>query len=105
MAISMVELQGGIQRTQDYTAFKHQENMKSALDQSNVQVNIERKVDEKLNQVVRGEDTSKGENHADAREKGKGQYAGDGGAGRKKQEIPKEGKVVRKGVSHFDMSV
>lgn len=105
MAISMVELQGGIQRTQDYTAFKHQENMKSALDQSNVQVNIERKVDEKLNQVVRGEDTYKGENHADAREKGKGQYAGDGGAGRKKQEIPKEGKVVRKGVSHFDMSV
>ncbi len=105
MAISMVELQGGIQRTQDYTAFKHQENMKSALDQSNVQVNIERKVDEKLNQVVRGEDTAKGENHADAREKGKGQYAGDGGAGRKKQEIPKEGKVVRKGVSHFDMSV
>lgn len=105
MAIGMIELQGGIQRTQDYTAFKHQENMKSAVDQSNVQVKIEKKVDEKLNQVVRGDDTSKSENHADAREKGKGQYAGDGGAKRKKQEIPKEGKVVMKGVSHFDMSV
>lgn len=105
MAIGMIELQGGIQRTQDYTAFKHQENMKSVVDQSNTQVKIEKRVDEKINQVVQGENASKSENHADAREKGKGQYAGDGGANRKKQEVPKEGKVVRKGVSHFDISV
>lgn len=105
MAIGMVELHGAIQRTQDYTAVKHQENMKPAVDQTNFQANMEKKIDEKINQVVQGEDTSKSENHADAKEKGNGQYAGDGGAKRKKQEIPKEGKVVMKGVSHFDMSV
>lgn len=105
MAIGMIELQGGIQRTQDYTTMKHQENIKPAVDQANFQLKIDKKVDEKVNQVSQGENASKGENHADAKEKGKGQYAGDGGARRKQQEIPKEGRVVLKGVSHFDMSV
>lgn len=105
MAIGMIELQGGIQRTQDYTVLKHQENMKSTIDQSNVQLKIDKTVEERANQVVRGDDASRSENDGDAKEKGKGQYAGDGGARRKKQEVPKEGKVVMKGVSHFDMSV
>jgi hypothetical protein len=105
MAIGMVELQGSIQRTQDYTAMKHQDNIKPEIDQAHFQVQNEKKTEQKLNQVVRGDDTSKGENHADAKEKGNGQYVGDGGARRKKQEIPKEGKVVLKGRSHFDMSV
>ena len=105
MAIGMIELQGGIQRTQYYTAFKHQEDMKTAVDQTNYQIQTDKKVDQKLNRVTHGDDTDKTENHTDAKEKGNGHYAGDGGAGRKKEEIPKEGKVVLKGVSHFDMSV
>lgn len=105
MAIGMIEFQGSIQRTQDYTAIKQQENTKPVVDQNNFQMQIEKKADQKVKQVVKGDDTAKGENHADAREKGKGQYAGDGGAGRKKQDISKEGKVVLKGISHFDMSV
>lgn len=105
MAIGMIELQGTIQRTQDYTAFKHQENVKPAVDQANFQLQTEKKVDQKLNQVVRGEDTSKSKNHSDAKEKGNGRYAGDGGSQRKKQDRPQEGKVVLKDVSHFDMSV
>lgn len=105
MAIGMIEFQGSIQRTQDYTTFKQQENAKTTVDQANLQVQTEKKVDQKLNQVVRGDDASKSENHTDAKEKGNGQYAGDGGAKRKKQDISQEGKVVLKGVSHFDMSV
>ncbi|MGN0131786.1 MAG: hypothetical protein ACI4AA_05045 [Lachnospiraceae bacterium] len=105
MAIGMIELQGGIQRTQDYTALKHQENMKPTVDQAQFQIQTDKKLDQKLNQVVRGENADKSENQADAKEKGKGQYAGDGGAKRKEQKIPQEGKVVLKGVSHFDMSV
>lgn len=105
MAIGMIEFQGSIQRTQDYTALKQQENTKPAVDQNNFQVQIDKKVDEKINQVVKGDDTSKSETHADAKEKGNNQYAGDGGAGRKKKDISKEGKVVLKGTSHFDMSV
>lgn len=105
MAIGMIELQGSIQRTQDYTTYKHQENAKPMVDQANFQMQLDKKTDEKLTQVVKGDDAARGENHADAKEKGKGSYAGDGGAGRKKQDVPKEGKVVLKGVSHFDMSV
>ena len=92
MAIGMIEFQGSIQRTQDFTALKQQENTRPAVDQ-------------RVREVVKGDDTNKGENHADAKEKGKGQYAGDGGAGRKKKDISKEGKVVLKGTSHFDMSI
>jgi len=105
MAIGMIELQGSIQRTQDYTTFKQQENTKTMVDQSNFQAQTEKKVDQKLNQVVKGDDASKSKNQADAKEKGNGQYAGDGGAKRKKRDISQEGKVVLKGVSHFDMSV
>lgn len=105
MAIGMIELQGSIQRTQDYTALKQQENTRPVVDQNNIQQQIDKKVDQKVKEVVKGEDTAKGENHADAKEKGKGQYAGDGGAGRKKKDISKEGKVVLKGTSHFDMSI
>lgn len=105
MAIGMVELQGGIQRTQDYTALKHQENVKPAVDQAQFQVQTEKKIEKKLNQVVQGDNADKTENHTDAKEKGNGQYAGDGGSKRKKQKEPQEGKVVLKGVSHFDMSV
>lgn len=105
MAIGMIEFQGSIQRTQDYTALKQQENTRPTVDQSNFQLQIDKKVDQKVREVVRGDDTDKGENHADAKEKGNGQYAGDGGAGRKKKDISKEGKVVLKGTSHFDMSI
>ena len=104
MAIGMIEFQGTIQRTQDYTTIKQQEDSKPAVDQSNLQVQTDRRVDEKLRQVSRGDDTAKNENHADAKEKGKGSYAGDGGAKRKKS-VSQEGRVVLKGISHFDMSV
>lgn len=104
MAIGMIEFQGTIQRTQDFTTIKQQEDTKSAVDQSNIQVQTDKRIDEKLKQVNRGEDTAKNENHADAKEKGKGSYAGDGGAKRKKN-VPQEGRVVLKGTSHFDMSI
>lgn len=104
MAIGMIEFQGTIQRTQDFTTIKQQENTKPAVDQSNFQIQTDKRVDEKTKQVTRGDDTAKNENHADAKEKGKGSYAGDGGARRKKN-VPQEGRVVLKGTSHFDMSV
>lgn len=105
MAVGMVELHGTIQRTQDYTAIKHQENAKPMVDQANFQTQMDKRVEEKSTQVLQGDDTSRNENNADAREKGKNSYAGDGGANRKKKDNAQEGKVVLKGMSHFDMSV
>ena len=105
MAIGMVELNGTIQRTQDYTAIKHQQDNKPSVDQANFQTQMDKKVEEKSTQVLQGDDTTRNENHADAREKGQNSYAGDGGANRKKKDNAQEGKVILKGMSHFDMSV
>jgi len=103
MAIGLVEMQGGIPRVQDYASMKHQEDSKGIIDQSNLAGQNEKKIDEKANYVVRKDNASKSNNQADAKDQGKGQYAGDGGQHRKKDEIPVDGRVVVKGSSHFDV--
>ena len=105
MAIGMIEFQGTIQRTQDYSAMKHNEDMKTNVDQANYQLQSAKKEDQKANQIQKGDDSNKSENRADAREKGSNTYAGDGGGQRKKQQPQSDGKVILKGTSHFDMSV
>lgn len=105
MAIGMIELQGGIQRTQDFSILKHNEDIKTHVDQNNLQIQADKTSEQNANRIVRSDDSSKSEGKADAREKGGGTYAGDGGKNRKKQEVPTEGRVVVKGRSHFDMSV
>lgn len=107
MAIGMIELQGAIQRTQDYSAMKHQEDAKGTVDQSHLQAQADRKTDQKASQIQQGDDANKSDTRADAREQGKGTYAGDGGQHRKKQDKPSDGKVILKGKgnTHFDMSV
>ena len=103
MAIGLVEMQGGIPRVQDFASIKHQEDTKGLVDQSNLAGQSERKIDEKTSQVVSKENASKSNNQADAKEQGRGQYAGDGGTHRKKDEVPANGRVVVKGSSHFDV--
>ena len=55
--------------------------------------------------IKKTNNSQKSENRSDPREKGNNAYAGDGGRNRKKQNEQSDGKVIRKGVSHFDMSV
>lgn len=105
MAIGMVEFQGTIQRTQDFSVVKHNEDMKAGVEQANFQIRAEKKEDEKFNQIQQQDDSQKSENRPDPRKKGNNAYAGDGGRNRKKQNGQCDGKVIRKGVSHFDMSV
>ena len=74
MAIGMIEFQGTIQRTQDYSAMKHNEDMKTNVDQANYQLQSAKKEDQKANQIQKGDDSNKSENRADAREKGSNTY-------------------------------
>ena len=46
MAIGMIEFQGTIQRTQDYSAMKHNEDMKANVDQANYQLQSVKKEDQ-----------------------------------------------------------
>lgn len=105
MAIGMVELNGTIQRVQDYATVKHNENNKVIADQSNFQTQFSKQVQEKSTQVKRGDDTQDPNKRHDAREKGKNEYSGDGGRRRRQGDVPGDGIVIRKNSSGFDMKI
>lgn len=108
MSISRVELQGQITRAQDYTTIKHNEDNKGMVDQSNFQTQFHKTVDNKMTQVHHGENAENQGKRFDAKDKGNGQYAGDGGRQRKKEsgkDLDGDGKVVLKNMSRFDMKI
>lgn len=105
MTISRVELQGQVARAQDFTTIKHNEDNKVNVDQTNIQHKFEQNVDMKLRQVNQGEQAENREKRFDAKEKGNGTYAGDGGKRRKKEEKEKDGTVMLKGRGGFDMRI
>lgn len=103
MTISRVELQGQLTRAQDFTTIKHNEDNKAAVDQTNFQRQFDQSVDNKLRQVHQGDQAENEGRKFDAKEKGNGEYSGDGGRRRKGQEQnAKEQQVIRRG---FDMKV
>lgn len=108
MSISRIELQGQITRAQDYTTIKHNENNKGMVDQTNFQNHFNKVVDERMTQVHHGENADQTNKRYDAKDKGNGQYSGDGGQNRKKDgekdENP-DGKVVIKNTNKFDIKI
>ena len=105
MAIGPVELNGAMTRLQDITSQKHNENVKGAVDQTNFQAEFKKEIDTRLNQVHKGDDPKNGNTRYDAKEKGNGSYEGDGGRKRKKEQTPKDGKVLVKGHGGFDIKI
>lgn len=105
MTISRVEIQGQVTRAQDFTTLKHNEDNKGLVDQSNFQRQFENNVDNKMRQVRQGDRAENEGKRFDAKDKGNGSYAGDGGAKRRQEEKEKDGKVVLKGQSSFDIKI
>lgn len=105
MTISRVALQGQVTRAQDFTTIKQNEDNKTVVQQSNIQREFGRTIDDRLHQVHRGERTEKDGKRFDAKDQGNGTYSGDGGSQRKKQETEKDGKVILKGQSSFDIKI
>lgn len=106
MSISRIELQGTITRAQDYTTIKHNEDNKGMIDQSNFQSQFHKAVDNKLTQVHHKDNAETDNKRYDAKDKGNGQYSGDGGKNRKKEKDSEpDGKVVFKNMSRFDMKI
>lgn len=107
MAISPIVLNGMISRTQDFTTLKHNEANKTLVDQGNFQQRFEKEVESRLTQVHQKDDVEKENKKFDARDKGNGEYSGDGGKKKKKENeaLIKDGKVVIKGTSHFDIHI
>lgn len=105
MAISPIEFQGVITRTQDVTMIQHNEDQKGMVNQSNFQMQMDKSVEHHLNQVRSADNADPKQDRSDAREKSNAEYAGDGGRRRKKNPVSADGVVIRKGENHFDISI
>ena len=105
MAISPILMSGVVQRADDISAIKNQQDTRPVVEQQNVQTQMEKKVDAQRRQVVTAENSNKTDTHADAREKGKNSYffRKKGKGNRSEQES--EDHVVKKSTGGFDMKV
>lgn len=102
MAIGAIEFTT-ISRAQDFSTIKQNEDNKGMVDQSNFGMQVQKNTEQQTRQVQGGDETQWQEHRPDAKEKGNGQYEGDGGRRRKKQQ-PME-KMVVKGRSSFDVKI
>lgn len=105
MGVGPLELSGGLTRTQDYAIMRHNEEHKGAVSQNNIIQSVAKESEERVSTVKMSDDVSGGNTEHDARNKGKGEYSGDGGRNRK--ENPSSGgKVLVKGpASGFDIRI
>ena len=102
MAFGAIELTT-ISRAQDYTTIKHNEDNKVAVDQANFSDQFQKTTEQNIREVHSSDDPQWHEKKPDAREKGNGQYSGDGGSRRKKKQVQDRGVV--KGQGGFDMKI
>lgn len=106
MAIGQIELQGQITRAQDFTTVKHNEDTKGMVEQTNAGNQFAKIVENQTKKVSKGEQPEYHNKKFDAKEKGSNEYSGDGGqSGRRKDKKEPEGKVLLKGMGHFDISL
>lgn len=101
MAFSAIELTT-VSRAQDYSTIKQNEDNKAFVDQSNSQVQVHKNEERLTKEVHSGDNAQWSGKQPDARQKGNGEYYGDGGKRRKQQ--PRE-KMVVKGQQGFDIKV
>lgn len=104
MAIGPIELTGMVTRSQDISLYKQNEDNKPMVDQSNIQVNVQKKADEQTKQVRNADNADFHEYRYDAKEKGNGAYQDNRKKG-KKDNKKEDGKVVVKQSSGFDMKI
>lgn len=95
MTIRPVDLNGVVQRTQDMSTIKQNEDAKPFVDQQNIQTQFAREGEHKLKQVVHADDSNEPEYRYDAKEKGNSSYE-QNQKKKKKQQKP-DGQVTVKG--------
>lgn len=83
MAIGSISLQGQITRAQDFSTIKQNEDNKVMVDQGNFQTHFNKEVNQNMNRVRQSDNAENQGKKYDAKEKGGGQYSGDGGKQRK----------------------
>jgi len=107
MTIRPVDLNGMIQRTNDVSTIKQQEDSKPIIDQQNIQSGIQKSQERKMKEIVHANDSEEPEYRYDAKEKGNGEYQGKNKKRKKQQDGEDEsGQVKKKGISKgFDIRI
>lgn len=96
MAIGFVELQGSVQRLQDFAQIKSHDDNKGMVMQSQLTQDAQKNAENRATTVNRGDDVNYNQKRFDAKDKGSNDYNGDGGQNRK-QNQNRDGKVIIKG--------
>jgi hypothetical protein len=103
-SIGQIELNSAMTRIQDYAGNKAGEELKNTVQQGQMQEQFHQEVDNQMTHVVRSSESEYQNKKFDAREKGNGEYTGDGGKRRKKEE-KKDGRVVPLHSGGFDVKI
>lgn len=105
MSIRPVEFNGMIQRTQDVSTLKQNENNKPMLEQQNIQTQFSKETIHHMQQVTHADDAKEHEKRYDAKEKGSNEYVKQQKK-KKEQKKKKDGKVIEKSISAgFDIKI
>ena len=105
MSIRPVDFNGMIQRTQDVSTLKQNEDNRPVVEQQTIFSQEMKKAEQDLHQVVHAREKENAGYRYDAKEKGKNEYAGNGGKHRKKENSEKDGVVVTKQHQGFDIKI
>ncbi len=106
MSIRPVDISGMLQRTEDISIIKHNQDQRPAIEQQNLQTQQVRKEEAMRHQVLNPENSTKADTHADAREKGKNSYFYRKKESSKKKEAESEDRVLKKTTGgSFDVKV
>lgn len=104
MSIRPVDFNGIIQRTQDVSAMKQNENNKPVMEQQNIQTQFSKETVRHMQQVTHADDAQNQQKRYDAKEKGSNEYVNQ--QKQKKKEKKKDGKVIAKSTSGgFDIKI
>ena len=93
-----------IPRTQDYTTMKQNEDNKGAFQQMTLGEHAQKQSEQRTREVHSSDNADWYTGQYDAKEKGKNEYAGNGGKHRKKENSEKDGVVVTKQHQGFDLA-
>lgn len=103
---SLIELRGGIQRTQDYASIRQNEESRAALQQANSDGVIKNQAEQKANNVHERDNTEFYDRQFDASQKGDNEYyRQEQERKKKKEEKEKDGKVTLKQGGGFDIKI
>lgn len=106
MSIRPVELNGMLQRTQDVSSVKQNEDNKPMLQQQNLNAQFSKETVHHMKQVTHGENAENTKKRYDAKEKGDNEYGGSSKQKKKEKEHQKEGKGIPKTrLGGFDIKV